>query len=157
MSAIKPWTEVTEAMVATRISGKELAAYKIAATLPGGGNPIDTIIDTVVERVRGSVAGCSRNRLGPRGTIPASLLDVALAIIVMRIMVRPGAQVLDRDAHRKDEGERAERVLLDVQRCEGPGIPLPDDPSTSTDGQSLGMQYYSPNDERFSRCETDGL
>ena len=157
MSAIQAWTPVTVGMVATRISGKELAAFRIAATTPGGGDPVDMIIAIVVELVRGSVAGCPKNKLGPRGTIPSVLLDAALSVIVMRIMVRPGAQVMDRDAIRKDEGERAERLLRDVSRCEGPAIAAPDEPATGTEVQTLPMQYYSPNDERFGRCETDGL
>ena len=154
------WRAITEADIATRLSGAELAAYRNAALDAGEGDPVALLIAAVTDLVRGYVAGCSRNTLGADGQVPKVLIDNALSIIVLRIMSRCYGEVLDLTGQRKSDAEAAILVLRDVAKCEGPMIPGPasdDDTGVDTGRPAINYDYAYDHDEDFERQDQDGL
>ncbi len=153
--ALSDWTKVSKANIETRLSGSELASFRTAARTPGEADPLEPLIEAITERVRGSVAGGGKT-LGEAGTIPKSLLDCALSILVMRVMTRCAGQVLDPSGQRKSDYEEAIRVLERVERGEGPGIPEP----TTNEGTPVSftpISYFAPHEETFRRDQQDGI
>lgn len=154
------WRALTAADLMTRLSGKELVAFRNAGLGPGEVDPVSTLLDAVTEKVRGAIAGNPRNILGPAGQVPKTLIDTALSIAVLRVMTRCFGEVLDQSGQRVKDGEAAEGILRDVARGEGPGIPgLAED-----DGEAVGnirspmpIEYETDHEEEFDREDQDGL
>lgn len=154
------WRAITEADIATRLSGAELAAYRNAGLDAAEGDPVALLIAAVTDLVRGYVVGCPRNVLGAAGTVPKVLLDNALSIIVMRVMSRCYGEVLDPTGQRKADADAALLVLKDVSKCEGPMIPgLASDDSTGaeTGRPAINFDYGYEHDEEFDRSDQDGV
>ena len=144
----------------TRLSGKELVAFRNSGYGPGESDPVSALLSSVTDKVRGAVAGNPRNILGPDGQVPKVLIDTALSIAVLRVMTRCFGEVLDPSGQRVKDGETAEGILRDVARGEGPGIPG----MASDDGEPVGnirspmpVEYESDHDEEFDREDQDGL
>ncbi len=152
---LQDWTKISKANIESRLSGQELASYRTAARTPGEADPLEVLVEMVTERVRGSIAGGGKAQ-GERGTIPAVLLDVALSIIVMRVMTRCASQVLDPSGQRKADYDEAIRVLERVERGEGPGIPEPE-VNESSDSSFIPIAYNAPHEETFRRDQQDGI
>ena len=152
---LQPWTKISKANVETRLSGEELASFRKAARTPGEADPLEPVIESVSERVRGSVAGGGKTT-GPAGEIPSVLLDVALSIIVMRVMTRCAGQVLDQAGQRKADYDDALRVLERVERGEGPAIPEPET-SDSPASSFVPISYYAQHEEALRRDQQDGI
>lgn len=110
------WKTLSEEQVRTRLSGPELAALRTAALAAGQEDPLPEVIAQVTGEVRGYVAACSANRLGPAGTIPPQLESAALALIRYRLAGRLPVRTLMTD-DRRTEREAAERLLRDVAAC----------------------------------------
>ncbi|TXH16339.1 MAG: hypothetical protein E6R03_05670 [Hyphomicrobiaceae bacterium] len=154
--ALADWLEITEAHIRTRFSSTELTAFRQAAQIPGDEDAVAGIIDVVTAYVRGNVAACSRNQLAETG-IPSTLLDAALDLITVRIMQRAHGAIVDVDGERKKSSERAEALMRQVRECNGPWIPVPDDPVTIT--RPVLDITYDTNDrvQVFGYPNQDGL
>ena len=153
--ALNDWTKITKANIETRLSGQELSSYRTAARSPGEADALEPLIEAISERVRGSVAGGGKT-LGESGTIPKSLLDVALSLLVMRVMTRCAGQVLDPIGQRAKDYDEAIRVLERVERGEGPGIPEPET-NEGTPVSFTPIAYHAPHEETFRRDQQDGI
>ena len=160
------WRRITEADVKTRISGKELAAFRNAALGLGEGSfgadsdPIELVIDAVSDRVRGAVAQYPRNELGAAGQVPKVLIDAALALIVMRVMSRAFGEILDPSGQRKDDATAAELLLDKVSKGEGvaiPGLAEDDDEGESGAVPAVPIEYERDHCETFDRSDQDGI
>lgn len=154
------WRALTEADLMTRLSGKELLAFRNTGFGPGEVDPVSTLLGSVTDKVRGAIAGDPRNVLGPDGQLPRVLIDAALSIAVLRVMTRCFGEVLDPSGQRVKDGESAEGILRDVARGEGPGIPgmAADDGDAVTGTRApLPMEYESDHVEDFEREDQDGL
>lgn len=154
------WRALTEADLMTRLSGKELVAFRNAGFGPGEDDPVSTLLGSVTDKVRGAVAGNPQNILGPEGQLPKVLIDTALSIAVLRVMTRCFGEVLDPSGQRVKDGESAEGILRDVARGEGPGIPgmAADDGDPVTGIRSpVPIEYESDHEEDFDREDQDGL
>ena len=154
------WRALTAADLMTRLSGKELVAFRNSGLGPGESDPVTTLLGAVTDKVRGAIAGNPRNILGPEGHVPKVLIDTALSVAVLRVMTRCFGEVLDPSGQRVKDGETAEGILRDVARGEGPGIPG----LASDDGDAVGnirspvpIQYESDHEEEFDREDQDGL
>jgi hypothetical protein len=111
------WITLTEADVLTRITAPELAAIKTAATAPGQENLLTETIASIVREVRGHVAACERNTLGPEGTIPDELGLAALNRIRYEIATRlPIASLLTEQRVKSNEG--SVRLLEKTAACQ---------------------------------------
>jgi hypothetical protein len=136
------WTTISEADIRTVLAGRELEAYRNAAKYGTEVDPVAGITTNVVEYVRGYIAAYKRNSnsMGPAGTLPASMKEVALAIICWRIMGRSFGEVMDASGVRKATWEQAERTLRDIAEGKGPEIPVSDNPEDD-DGPVYPMEY----------------
>lgn len=123
------WITITEADLLTQISGAELSSIRAAVLGSGQADPVASTITQTVRYVRGRVAACADNQVGPAGTIPDELLSQALAIIVLEFMRRPGGLQVDPEGARMRAGENAERILRDVAAC-NVVLEQPDTPSS---------------------------
>ena len=128
------WITLTAGDLAERMAGPEYDAVRKAATGTYGQEQAQVLADTVAE-VRGRVAACARNRLGPAGTVPEELRGAALAIFRWRFLTRvPGLKALLTDA-RKAEYDDALRLLEAASACrfavEQPEEPVETDTGTT--------------------------
>ena len=110
------WKTITDLDVLGKSTGGEVDAARTAALAVDQADPVPGIIDQVVREVRGYVATCSRNSLGPAGTIPDELLGAALNRIRFECATRiPGGALLDED--RRTANRDALAMLRDAAAC----------------------------------------
>ena len=150
------WTTITEGMLRSRLSGVELHASRTANTSPGDPDPIQCLIEQVTDKVRGAVAAGGRN-LGRDGEIPRVLLFDALSILVVAVQLRANGVMLDESDARKQAADRAERILEDVARGDGPSIPEPEVVDATEPPDYVPMQFSSNHEETFRRDQQEGF
>lgn len=110
------WKAITETEVRTRLTGPEMTALKSAALAEGQTDPLPEIISQVTGEVRGYIAACPSNRLGPAGTLPPQLEGAALSLIRYRLATRLPTDRLLTDARKRDQ-EQAVQLCRDVAAC----------------------------------------
>lgn len=146
------WITITEADVLTALSGAELSALRGAALATGQADPVAPTIAQVTDLVRGYVGGCTRNTLGPAGTIPQKLLPTALDLLAARIPRR-----VDRSPSKgREQAEKdALELLGSVAACK---FDI-EEPLTATDEKSSAAQRpsFSGRPRRDVRREQDGF
>ncbi|MDR1427275.1 MAG: DUF1320 family protein [Bifidobacteriaceae bacterium] len=127
------WVPVTEQSILSKLSSPELAALRTAATAPGQGDPLAEVIAQVVREVRGHVAACKANRLGPAGTIPDELLGAAVNRVRYELATRLPVASLLTDP-RIAANDQANTLLRDTAACrfslEPPDTPSPEKQAT---------------------------
>lgn len=110
------WIEITDAHILGKSAGGEVAAAREAALADGQTDPVPGIVEQVIREVRGYVAGCKDNVLGPLGTIPDELLGAALNRIRFECATRlPGGALMDED--RRTANRDALAMLRDAAAC----------------------------------------
>ena len=118
------WNALTEADVLTVLAGPELEAIRAAALKAEQVDPVQPVIDEVTSLVRGYIAGCSSNQLGPDGTIPDKLQRPALDIIAVNIPARVRQKTTDdRNQAKKEAIRLLERVADCKFHIEAPATP----------------------------------
>lgn len=122
------WITLSEDDVRTEINGQELEAWRNAAKYGSEADPVAGILASVTNFVRGFIARNPKNRLGPAGTLPECLKEVALPLITDRIMKRSFGEVIDPSGRRKSAMETALSLLRDIAKGDGPSIPYPENP-----------------------------
>lgn len=152
-----PWSAMLPADVARRFAAAELSAVKTAAKSAGqdGDVILSEAIADVTMQVRGYVGGCTRNTLGPDGTIPDELKSAALALVRDYLFTRlPGLKGLN-DELRQKETERAMAQLKDAAACKLAIVP----PTTPADDQAAGpaVQSVSTRTRVATREKMSGL
>ncbi len=110
------WISLTEAHVLTKLSAPELAALKTAAIGAAQADPLPEVVAQVVREVRGYVAGCDKNTLGPASTIPDELQGAALNRIRYELATRLPVASLLTDA-RKESNRDALTLLQRAASC----------------------------------------
>lgn len=135
------WITLSEDDVRTELNGQELEAWRNAAKYGSEADPVAGILTSVTNFVRGYIARDPDNTLGPAGTLPECLKEVALPIVTMRIMKRSFGEVSDPSGSRKAAAETAMGILRDIAEGKGPSIPYPENPIT--DSRPVGTFAYS--------------
>lgn len=148
------WIEIAEADVLTVLAGPELAAYREAALADGQADPVQPAIDAITEDVRGYVAGCAKNTLGPDGTIPKRLLRDALALIAVDIPGRVGKT--PKDVRKTKAAEALEKLKL-VARCQYAIADPSDDQEASTEASPAPAPSFAGRDRRDARSLHRGM
>jgi hypothetical protein len=109
---------------------------------------------SVVDEIRGYVAACGSNTLGPAGTLPPRLIAAALAIFRHRAATRlPGMSGLIDDL-RQREYDDALRQLRDVAACRF-AVEEPAGDATSSGGGASPLLAQRPS--HFGRQAEDGI
>jgi hypothetical protein len=110
------WITITDADILGKSTGGEVEAARSAALATGQSDPVPGIVEQVVREVRSFVAACSRNTLGPAGTIPDELKGAALNRIRFECATRiPGGALLDED--RRASNRDALTLLKEAAAC----------------------------------------
>lgn len=110
------WIAITPELVLGKFAGAEDEAARTAALAAGQADPVPDLIAQIVREVRGYVAACSKNNLGPEGTIPDELLGAALNRLRFEMAGRlPGSPLMDED--RRTANANALSMLRDAAAC----------------------------------------
>jgi len=87
------WRQLTEADLLTAVSGAELDQWRALALAAGQADPVAPTITQVTEQIRSYAQRVVT--IGPKGTIPESLLTEAVDLTVARIENRVGVSATD--------------------------------------------------------------
>lgn len=148
------WIALTEADVATGLTGPELTAAKTAALKVGQTDPVADVIDDVTREVRSRVAACKANSLGDAGMIPDECKGHAVSLCVFRLAKRlPRAVLLDED--RRTANTQAIAFLRDVAACDV-ALEQPETPSEEV-VTKIPRPRWSARDREFKRSQQDGI
>lgn len=140
------WIVLTADELLRSLTGPEKAAVSSAALGAGQSDPVPTIIEDVVNEVRGYIAANSHNVLGISGTIPEKLKIATLSRARYEALTRLpiGRSILTEDRVKANEAART--LLRDVAagrfqveepteahptESGGPGVRLVRNPSTA--------------------------
>ncbi len=107
------WRAITVADIKGQLSAREFTAVYQNGTEPGDTDPTTGIITSVVDFVRGAIASHRPNILGAVSTVPETLVDPTVAIIVWRLMARSGGQVIDGEANPRRDGYKDAMRLME--------------------------------------------
>jgi phage gp36-like protein len=107
------WRPLNEADLRTVLTAPEIDACRTAALNQGEPDPVPATLALVAQTVRGYIAGCSRNTLGPAGTLPEQLIGDAGVVARHRLLTRFPEVGLLSDA-RVNEYNQAMTALRDV-------------------------------------------
>ena len=148
------WITIADpADILTVLSGPELDALRAAALAAGQVDPVQPAIDLVVDKVRGYIASCSRNKLDTNAaTIPSRLKQAALDLIAIEIMKRAAGTIIDSGGQRVESAKTATRLLEQVARCEY----SIDDASSGAEGTGY-IQVARTGARRATRDTMEGL
>jgi hypothetical protein len=119
------WTVLTPDLILSKLSAPELAAMRRAATGAGQADPLGEVLAQVTREVRGFVAACADNRLGPEGAIPDELLGAAINRVRFELATRLPVESLLTEA-RKEANRDALSILRDTAACRFRIVPPPE-------------------------------
>jgi phage gp36-like protein len=99
------------------LTAPEIDACRTAALHQHGDpDPVPGTLATIAQTVRGYIAGCPRNTLGPAGTLPEQLIGDAMVIARHKLLTRfPEVGLLSEG--RVNEYNQAMTALRDVAAC----------------------------------------
>lgn len=151
-----PWSALTVADIETRLTEPEVSALTSAATVAGQTKEslIAGAVEAVTAEVRGYVAACNVNVLGPTGTIPVELESSALALIRRYLFTRLPRMKSLFDEIRQKECEDALQRLRDTAGCRFAIVP-PDE--AGPQAGSGGVTLISSRQRIAGRKELSGL
>ena len=101
------WRTVDETDLAATLSQGEVDAFRRDASLDGS-DPVARLLERTVASVRGWISCNSAVRMGPAGTLPASLISPAMDYAAFDVLKR--VDVVPNDA-RRDARKRAEEIF----------------------------------------------
>lgn len=133
------WTTLDATAIRTRLTDLERGAFAGSEGLNEAGyDPLPEIIATVTDLVRGYVAGCASNPMGPAGTIPARLESAAASIVRYQLLTRLPVNAPAFMEQRRKEYEDAIALLKDVASGKFAVDALGDGQSSAPTGNTLG-------------------
>lgn len=153
------WITLTAEGVKTRLTGPEYNALTGAARAQGQTpeDVLDKAIAVITTKVRGRVAACKRNKLGPADTVPDEVEDDALALIRNYLFTRfPGLETLN-TVTRQKETDVANGNLVDAAKCLIAIVPPEEPAPENQQAGGAGAQLISPGRRRYTRHTMRGL
>lgn len=146
------WKTLTEADIADGVNGPVLNAARTAALKVAQPDPLPTELARVTREVRGRVAACSKNTLGPDGMIPDEAETSAIDIVVYRLCKRLGSALLKPEI--VEAKKMADDFLADMAVCKV-AIQQPDVPSVEVTAAPASPKWKARRPQ-FSRRQQDG-
>lgn len=110
------WRAITESDVLAVLTETERAAVD-TLNLGDQDSPVEAVIASVTDEARGRIAANPANQLGEDGTLPATVIHQAVAIIRYRLLSRLPVASLVTDA-RRAEWDEANKFFRDVAKGE---------------------------------------
>lgn len=149
------WIALVEADVLRKLAAPELDAARTAVLDAGQDDPLAGVITEVTREVRARVAACSKNTLGPAGTIPDECEAAALARIRFELSTRlPGGVLMDEDRRRANADAIA--FLRDVAAC-NVAIEQPATVSDEVTSSGAAAELVSSTTRKATRTKLSGL
>ena len=149
------WITITKDHLASTLTGPEISAIEQAALKSGQEDPIEQAIREGVDYVRGFVAACKENRMGPADTVPERLIYPTIDIIAHKVLTRV---MITPKNMRHERYKEALATLKCVAQCdfivEDP-TPESSDPAEQTN--TYGPPSISAPPARFNRQSQDGI
>ena len=148
------WTPITASDLDDTKVAALVNALRNAALGAGQDDPVPEIIQSVVDRIRAEIAGCSRNQLDQdQTTIPKSLKRLACRMVITQAKNRLEMPLKEdeRNQLRSDE-----RYLERIARCEVP-VDDPDNPITAPVQQTGGTTMVSSRHKKYTGGQLSGL
>lgn len=143
------WVAIDADNIRSRYTQLERDAFAGAAALGEDGyDPLPEIIEQVTEMVRGYVAGCASNPMGPDGLIPQRLMDAAVSIIRYKVVARLPQTFPAFTEQRRKEYEDAIAQLKDVAACKFAVDTLGTGQGSTPTGNTLGRGAYGSDHKR---------
>lgn len=148
------WITLTTDDLLAGLSGPEKSALQTAAKAVGQGDPLAEHVANVTNEVRGYVAACAKNSLGPDGTLPSELKSDAVAIARWRAATRLNIASILSPAREK-EYDNANTKMRDVAKCAFAIIA----PATPAAAQASGtsVQVVSSTTRQATRDKLNSL
>lgn len=153
-----PWIPITAETVANRLAAAEFAALTTAAKSVSQTSEsiLAAAVASVTAEVRGYVAACRHNVLGPAGTIPEELESAALALVRRHLASRLPVKALF-DELRQKEAEDALTRLRDTAACKFAIVP-PETPAPENQQASgPSVQLINSRERQATRERMNGL
>ncbi len=133
------WIALDAAAIRTRLTDLERGAFAGSEALGEAAyDPLPEIITAVTSLVRGYVAGCASNPMGPDGTIPSRLESAAVSIVRYQLLARLPVNAAAFMEQRRKEYEDAIALLKDVSACKFAVDTLGDGQTSTPTGNALG-------------------
>ncbi len=150
------WIALTPDSVLSALSAPERQGITTAALAEGqtADGLLSVQIAETIDEVRGYVAACSNNKLGPAGTIPPRLKATVLFLLRYRIFSR--VPLLDSllGKSREEEWKNAQTLLRDVAACR---FAVEDPQGDATSGTQANRPSISERPLYFDRDSQDGI
>lgn len=145
------WREPSEADLSASISAGEIEAYRTAAADAEQGDAITNLLTRGVDHVRGYLRANTKIKMGPKGTLPESLIAPCMDFVAFDVVKRvPRANTEDRRAARRDAVALFTRVQNGSYDVESYG-------AQETQGSSQGSELASSSCRRVTSQSMDGL
>lgn len=150
------WITLVEADIKTALAGGEFAAYTTRALSAGQANPLPEQLGRVTRQIRGYVAACDANALGPDGTIPDELEGAAVDMVACALISRlPLPDSMTERLQRRQED--ALRLLRDVAACKFAVEQPPADEASDEDIPGSGTPRITTKTLRYTSAHQDGI
>lgn len=145
------WRAPAEKDLSSSISASEIEAYRTACADEEQGDPITSLLTRGVDHVRGYIRANGKIVLGPKGTLPESLIAPCMDYIAYDVVKRvPRANTEDRRAARRDAVTLFGRVQSGTFDVESYG-------AQETQGSSQSAELASSSTRRVTSQSMDGL
>ncbi len=147
------WRAMTEADLLQRISGTELETMRAVLLGDTQDDPVAAQIALTTDLVRGFIAACRENRMGPGGTLPSGLILLAADICIVDLNTRAGGVLIDDSKQRAKARDTAVDILRnDVATCRY----AIEDPDTGAHGSATGPAFTIPK-RQWTPAHQDGI
>ncbi len=145
------WRTPTEKDLSSSISASEIESYRTACADEEQGDPISNLLTRGTDHVRGYLRANSKIQMGPKGTLPESLIAPCMDFIAYDVVKRvPRGNTEDRRSARRDAVTLFGRVQTGAFDVESYGQP-------ETQGDKVSSQLASSSRRRFTAETMDGL
>ena len=145
------WRTPTEKDLSSSISAAEIEAYRTVCADEEQGDPIENLLTRGADHVRGYLRANSKIVMGPKGTLPESLIAPCMDYIAFDVVKRvPRANTEDRRTARRDA------VTL-FGRVQSSGFDVESNGQPESQGERVSSQLASSTKRRFTAQSMDGL
>jgi hypothetical protein len=145
------WRAPTEKDLSSSISASEIEAYRTACADEEQGDPIANLLTRGTDHVRGYLRANSKIVMGPKGTLPESLIAPCMDFCAFDVVKRvPRANTEDRRTARRDAVSLFGRVQTGAFDVESYGAEEPQ-------GSAVSSELASSSRRRVTSLTMDGL
>ena len=149
--ATSVWREPTEKDLSSSISAAEIEAYRTACADEEQGDPITHLLTRGTDHVRGYLRANSKIVMGPKGTLPESLIAPCMDYTAFDVVKRiPRGNTEDRRTARRDAVTLFGRVQTGAFDVESYG-------AQETQGSAVSSELASSSTRRVTSKSLDGL